>query len=381
MKSIAVTAPRAGLKEALLKVSSIKPQVAVVFATPALWRDEKAMEEACAILQGCQILGCSTAGEILGPRARTDSISALGMRFDNAQVKVAEAALNAPEESYYAGQTLGKALSGPKLRGVFAFCPGLRVNGAAFAKGLGGAFEKGVVVTGCMAGDGNSFANTFTLLNGKISQSRAAAFGVYGDHVTVKHGVRCGWKSFGPLRRVTRAAGNVLYELDGKPALALYREYLGDKAAELPASGLLYPLSVLKGDSRQDSGIVRTLVNINPHEGSIVLAGDVPQGAQVRLMHVDTDTLIEGAGFAGRDAGIWGAAGETATLMVSCLGRKLALGSDVDEEVEAVHKAIGGSSACVGLYGYGAFSPAGAQQSTELHNQSMAVTHIVEGGP
>ncbi|MEZ0261457.1 MAG: FIST signal transduction protein [Alphaproteobacteria bacterium] len=380
MKSIAVTAPRAGLKEALLKVSSIKPQVAIVFATPGLWKDEKAMEEACATLQGCQVLGCSTAGEILGPRARTDSISALGMRFDTAQVKVAEAALNAPEESFYAGQMLGKGLNGPKLRGVFVLSPGLRVNGSALAKGLAGAFDKGVVVSGCMAGDGTSFANTFTLLNGRISQSRVVAFGVYGDHVTVKHGSRCGWKSFGPLRRVTRAAGNVLFELDGKPALALYREYLGDKAAELPASGLLYPLSVMKGDSRQDSGIVRTLVNVNPHEGSLVLAGEVAQGAQVRLMHVDTDTLIEGAGLAGRDAGIWGAAGETATLMVSCLGRKLALGSDVDEEVEAVHKAIGGSSACAGIYGYGAFSPTGAQHAPELQNQSMAVTHIVEAG-
>lgn len=379
MKSIAVTAPRAGLKEALLKVSSIKPQVAVVFATPALWKDEKAMEEACALLQGCQIIGCSTAGEILGPRARTDSISALGMRFDTAQVKVAEAAVNAPEESFYAGQTLGKALSGPKLRGVFAICPGLRVNGAAFAKGLGGAFEKGVTVSGGMAGDGTSFAHTYTLFNGKISQSRAVAFGVYGDHVTVKHGMRCGWKSFGPLRRVTRAVGNVLFELDGKPALSLYREYLGDKAAELPASGLLYPLSILKGDSRQDSGIVRTLVNINPHEGSIVLAGDVPQGAQVRLMHADADALIDGAGLAGRDASMWGAAGETATLMVSCLGRKVTLGSDVDEEVEAVHKAIGGSSACAGFYAYGAFSPFGAQHAPEMLNQSMAVTHIVEG--
>jgi hypothetical protein len=380
MKSIAVTAPRAGLKEALLKVSSIKPQVTVVFATPALWKDEKPMEEACAILQGCQVLGCSTAGEILGPRARSDSISALGIRFDTAQVKVAEAPVNAPEESYYAGQQLGKALAGPKLKGVFALVPGLRVNGAAFAKGLGGSFDKGVTVMGGMAGDGAGFANTYTLFNGKISQSRAVAFGVYGDHVTVKHGTRCGWKSFGPLRRVTRAAGNVLYELDSKPALNVYREYLGDRAAELPASGLLYPLSILKGDSRQDSGIVRMLVNVNQHEGSVILAGDIPQGAQVRLMHADADVLIDGAGQAGREASMWGVAGETATLMVSCLGRKMALGSDVDEEVEAVHKAIGGSSACAGFYGYGAISPLPGQTPPELQNQAMAVTHIVEGG-
>ena len=41
---------------------------------------------------------------------------------------------------------------------------------------------------------------------------------------------------FAPERRVTAARGNVLYELDGKPALALYKDYLGERAAGLPAT-------------------------------------------------------------------------------------------------------------------------------------------------
>ena len=50
------------------------------------------------------------------------------------------------------------------------------------------------------------------------------------------HGSRGGWDFFGPERRVTRSEGNVLYELDGTPALDLYKKYLGARASGLPAA-------------------------------------------------------------------------------------------------------------------------------------------------
>ncbi len=50
-----------------------------------------------------------------------------------------------------------------------------------------------------------------------------AAIGFYGDHLRVGYGSMGGWEPFGPVREITRAEGNVLYELDGRSALDLYK--------------------------------------------------------------------------------------------------------------------------------------------------------------
>lgn len=215
-------------------------------------------------------------------------------------------------------------------------------------------------------------------MNGKVYADHAVAFGLYGDKVTVKSGSRGGWKPFGPIRRVTKAEANVLYEIDGKPALKLYKEYLGDKAAELPASGLLYPFALLREEDRQETGLIRTILAVDEEKESLTLAGDMPQGGLVRLMHADTDSLVEGAREAAEEAHIKGRKGSSATLLVSCVGRKIIMGSDVDEEVEAVIGAIGENSAFAGFYSYGEICPYSETGFSELHNQTMTITHISE---
>src|SRR5690606_11004102 len=100
---------------------------------------------------------------------------------------------------------------------------------------------------GGLAGDGTRFESTWIFSDGQLRSGVVAGVGLYGDHVIVGHGSKGGWDKFGPERVVTRSAGNVLHELDGKPALALYKDYLGDKAAGLPATGLLFPLALRAG--------------------------------------------------------------------------------------------------------------------------------------
>ena len=86
------------------------------------------------------------------------------------------------------------------------------------------------------------------------------AVGLYGDRLKVGYGSMGGWDSFGPDRVITRAEGNVLYELDGQSALSLYKKYLGDLAAELPGSALLFPLSIRTEDG--GTSVVRTILSV-----------------------------------------------------------------------------------------------------------------------
>lgn len=377
MQTISVKSDKAGLEAALAKAKTILPQISVLFGAPGFFKDKADVEKICGAA-GMAIVGCSTAGEISEEGVSDNSFSLVAMHFDATDVKTCEAQLKSPEQSRHAGQDIGKKLNSSKLTSIFVLSPGLNVNGSEFAKGISDAVGKNVIITGGLAGDGTSFANTHTLMNGKVHGDYAVAFGLYGDKVKVKSGSRGGWKPFGPIRRVTKATANVLYELDGKPALKLYKEYLGDKAKDLPASGLLYPFALLREEDRQETGIIRTILAVDDKAESLTLAGDMPQGGLVRLMHADTDSLVEGAREAAEEARISNRKGGSATLLVSCVGRKIIMGSDVDEEVEAVIGEIGKNSAFAGFYSYGEICPFSETGFSELHNQTMTITHISE---
>jgi len=186
-----------------------------------------------------------------------------------------------------------------------------------------------------------------------------------------------GWDAFGPERLITRSKENVLYELDGRSALDLYKNYLGDHARNLPSSALLFPLSVRARE--KDAPVVRTVLAIDETDQSMTFAGDVPVGAYARFMKANFDRLIDGALGAARSS--HQALGEgTAELavLISCVGRKLVLKQRIEEEVEAVREVLGPDTVLTGFYSYGELSPFTPDARCELHNQTMTITTLSE---
>ena len=187
-----------------------------------------------------------------------------------------------------------------------------------------------------------------------------------------------GWDSFGVDREVTLSKGNILYELDGQPALELYKRYLGSHASKLPASALLFPLSLRLKDS--DTALVRTVLSVNELDGSMIFAGDIPQGEYVRLMKANSDKLIDGALGAAEmsKTSLHGLIPDFA-ILISCVGRKLVLKQRVEEELEIIRDAIGMNASMTGFYSYGEISPIKPfGQHCELHNQTMTITLFTE---
>ena len=181
-----------------------------------------------------------------------------------------------PADSWQAGARLGRQLQGEDLRAVFVLSDGLGVNGTPLLAGLTQHLPAGVAISGGLAGDGSRFIRTWVL---DAAQAGAAAHLrrrlLRSSALRVGHGYDGGWSDFGPERRITRSEGNVLYELDGKPALDLYKAYLGDRAAGLPGTALLFPLSLRrKGGSGEP--VVRTILGIDEQRRSMTFAGDMP---------------------------------------------------------------------------------------------------------
>jgi hypothetical protein len=175
-------------------------------------------------------------------------------RFEATRLATRRRRCSAAEQSFAAGEAVGRQLAGEGLRGVHVLSDGLLVNGSALVRGLGSVLPAGVVVTGGLAGDGDRFARTWVLHEGAPASGQVTAVGFYGDAVAIGHGSAGGWDPFGPRRLVTRSKGNILYELDGKPALELYKQYLGERAEGLPATGLLFPLALSRSEGEEDAG-------------------------------------------------------------------------------------------------------------------------------
>ncbi len=328
-----------------------------------------------AALPQATVIGCSTAGEIAGNAVYDETLTVTALQLPPQSFTALAAPIAAAEQSAACGRQLGAAAVSHHPHSLFVLAPGLAVNGSALVEALQTTLGAQTIVTGGLAGDATRFAQTYTLLNDTVYSDHAVALAFHSGAVKVGYGSQGGWQPFGPERTVTRAVDNVLYELDGKSALALYKEYLGDKAKDLPGAGLLYPLAVTAAGPGQPN-LTRTILNIDEAAGSLILAGSIANHSTVRLMHAKTEALVEGARAASTSTGA--TPQPSLAILISCVGRKLVMGDDVDEEVAAVQEALGDRCVLTGFYSYGEIAPDGALESctAHLHNQTMTITHL-----
>ncbi len=332
----------------------------------------KALDPLRQAFPRARFMGCSTAGQIHQLHYLEQSASALVVRFEHCRLLYTCVPVDAKESFQATGEVLAAKLERPDLAAVLLLSDGLAVNGSALMDGVNHVLKGRVPVTGGLAADGDRFQHTWVLQDGRPASGCICALGILGDRLQFRHGSFGGWDVLGPERLVTRSQENRLYELDGQPALELYKRYLGDKARELPASGLLFPLALRrKREDREPK--VRTLLGVDEASQSMTFAGDIPEGSLVQLMYANFDHLVEGAGRAlehfhpdetrGR---------ETACLAVSCVGRRLVLGQRVEEEIESLAERLPPHTRLVGFYSYGELSPL-ASGYCDLHNQTMTV--------
>lgn len=351
----------------------------LVFGATKILKSKALLSDIKTFYPEAHILGCSTAGEILDTQVSDDTLVVTAIRFEYTRLKFAKVNLIKMEGgSFQAGAELAKSLGGPDLVHVFTLSDGISVNGSELVKGLVSFLPEGVSVTGGLAGDADRFSETVVLHGGiKPEKGTIAALGLYGTHLKAGYGCFGGWDPFGPERLVTRANANVLYELDGRSALELYKEYLGEHAKGLPAAGLLFPLSVRTEENAKP--LVRTILAVNEKDQSMTFAGDIPEGAHARLMKANFDRLIDGAAKAAKaNRAALGSAPPDLAILISCVGRKLVLRQRTEEEVEAVRDNLGKKTALTGFYSYGEICPAAKDGRAELHNQTMTITTLAE---
>lgn len=324
------------------------------------------------------LIGCSTSGEIMESEVSDDTLIVTAIEFEHTRVVHASVSINQKMDSGIAGEQLLQQLPLSGLKHVFVLSDGLNVNGSELVQAFNRVLPQHIKVTGGLAGDGADFKNTYVLDNGvKAEENKVSAIGFYGDRIEISYGSLGGWDSFGIERLVSKSQKNVLYELDGQPALALYKSFLGEHASQLPSSGLLFPLQ-LRFDPNEEP-VVRTILAVDEENQSLTFAGNIPQNSYVRLMKANFDHLIEGAvGAARKTISGMSQSNPDLAILISCVGRKLVLKQLIDEEVEGARGILGQQTTFCGFYSYGEISPFSKDARCDLHNQTMTITTFKE---
>jgi hypothetical protein len=352
-------------------------QLVLLFGSTSLLKEQKCLAEIKRAYPNALLFGCSTSGEICGTQVFDDSLVVTAVHFEHTRLQDTHIKISDVGGSFQAGERLAQSLDKEGLVHVFVLSDGLTVNGSELVAGLTKRLPAHVTVTGGLSGDGARFQETLVFRDGAPERNVITALGLYGSRLKVGYGSLGGWDPFGPERLITRSKANVLYELDGKSALELYKTYLGEHAKGLPATGLLFPLSLRTKD--RETSVVRTILSINEEEQSMMFAGDVPEGAYARFMKANFDRIIDGAvGAAKTSYEAAGAASPDLAVLVSCVGRKLILKQRTEEEVEGVRDILGDRTVLTGFYSYGEIAPFTPGAKCDLHNQTMTITTFSE---
>jgi hypothetical protein len=350
----------------------------IVFGAPDFMDTPEPIHEIFRAYPTSHVVGCSSSGEIFGAAISDRSLAVAVIQFEHTAIVSATVPVQSIGDSFNAGKIIAQQFNRPSLRAVFILSDGLKVNGSELVRGLNSILPDSVVVTGGLAGDGDRFERTWVIKDGSLHSGFVSAVGLYGEHIKISHGSKGGWDIFGPERLVTRSKGNILYELDGKSALQLYKEYLGDQAAGLPATAFYFPLA-LRSSMSDHRRIVRTVLAVDEVNQAIISAGDIPEGHLAQLMHGNFDRLVDGA----TEAALMTRQPQPDALpmlsvAISCVGRRLVLGERTEEELEALFEVLPQGTQQIGFYSYGEISPYDTTGHCNLHNQTMTLTTIAE---
>ena len=354
-------------------------QLILAFGTRSIFEDEGIIQTLLSSSTDNHVIMCSTSGQIADTYVHDEGLVLTGISFEHTNIEVVKKVTDSTKNSHSIGQQLAQELPKEELAHVLIFSDGNIINGSELLKGLNQELPENVKITGGMAGDDAQFERTLVGYNSTPEQGNVVAIGFYGKHLEVSYAYGGGFDPFGPYRKITKSKDNVLFELDDKNALSLYKKYLGDLAAKLPGSALFFPLAVTLPSS--DATLVRTILSVDEEANTMTFAGDVPEGSTARLMRSNIEHVVDAAEDAAQrclDSNKNNRSPQFA-LLISCVGRKLIMNQRVEEETEIIKEVLGDTT-ITGFYSNGEICPVSSEshQYSDLHNQTMTITTFWE---
>ncbi len=232
------------------------------------------------------IVGASSSGEISDGKVHEHTTLISITSFEQTSL----CSFSAQGDSENVGMEMATTLIKEDTRCIILFVDGLDYNVDRLMKGFHEGGGDDVLLIGGISGDNYAFDNSsFVIHDTQILNKGLVAVALNNSDLHCFSEHNFGWKSVGKDMRVTKADENTVYEIDGKPVLSVYTEYLGqDVLANVPESIIEFPLTF------DDKGfkVARSAVSIT-EDGGIHYSGRIEEGTVVQFAIEDEQTVID----------------------------------------------------------------------------------------
>lgn len=356
------------------------PDVVLLFAAPTYEPHRLLAGLHRRLTPRVQLVGCTSFAEIGHEGAVSGSVTALGVRTRDLDAH-ALYATRASGDSLAVGRALGEQAREREAALLLLLADGVRLDSAAVLRGAQSVLGPDFPIIGGLAADDARFAHTREFCGRDVFAGAVVGLALSGPvrHATVARG---GWEPIGATRRCTRVERDrLVLELDGQPALNLYREYLGAQDRDLKTAGIEFPLGIVGLPDRPWIGddaavqVVRAVCGVDEVRGGLRCTREIPEGAEIRMLRATKDDLIHSASEAAAELGRALPGGRIA-LVFDCFSRKMVLGARYKEEVAAAYSRLPPDLVRVGFYTYGELAPVAGQ--TEQHDATFTAV-VIEG--
>lgn len=372
-------------EEAKKQLDGALPNAVIVFASSKFNQNDM-LRGVRSVTGDAILIGSSTAGEITteGPVVG-QSVSVMFIVSTDIQF-YAGTGTSVADGAHEAGRSTAetvKRMAGTSELKSFIMIPDvLNSNGAEIVRGVIEELGEFFPVVGGASGDDFQFKKTYQYLNDNAMSGKVVGMGLSGD-VQIGIGVKHGWIPIGAPMTATKTEGNILHEVNGRPAIKMYEDYFGEKEASvlktetLARLAITYPIGIETKDS--DELLIRDPFSVDS-KGSITCAAEIPEGAEIRLMIGSIEDAVRVAKIAAQD--VQKQLGEKkakAIIIFNCIARNKLFGDRSGEEISAIQEVLGRDVPLIGFYTYGEQAPIGGQLrdikkcSSAFHNETIVI--------
>ena len=295
-------AGREAAQQALQKAGVSKPDFTFMFAS--IGYDQRTLLRAVReITGGAPLTGCSAEGTINGDDADESNFSVVVTAISSDELQWTNGIVSGLED---APRAVGKQLAQdllPNLSadtiGLFVFPDGLTDYLEPFFAGLEENLPSDRFLPLWGGGAGNNVSvdePTYQYCDDEVI-SGGVSYALLSGKAQAGWAISHGLVPIGSARTVTRSQGNVIYEIDGKPAIEVLKEYLPEGALADDRDWQRYAVSLALTTKapnymKDEEYVVRGVPGVRMADGSIIVQTEVPQGTSVWFSSRDKEKII-----------------------------------------------------------------------------------------
>lgn len=373
VKGNSVDEIKAELEKAI--TDDFSPSLAIVFLS--IKQDREAV---CHLLEEkeIQIFGATTAGEFIDGEIGNESIAIMLLNINPENFRLMHIETGENKTREISKLIAKKGLEEFRNPAFIVASGGISTDGEMIVKGIEDVVGHDATIFGGLAGDDFTMTGTYVFTNQNYNINGLVVIVLDADKVNVAGLATSGWQPVGTMRTITKSEGNVVYTIDGQPALDVVIKYMGvnknlDEWKDVIMNvGSEFPMQLQREDAEP---VIRAPLFANKEDRSLVCAGSVPQGSRIRFSLPPDYNVIEKVIEECKEIKEKELPIAEAMIMFSCKARHLSLGPMVSDEIDQVKEVWDAPMA--GFFSYGEMGKA-SQGKHEFHNNTCSLVVISE---